>query len=148
MRYVHTNLIARDWQRVSAFYQNVLGCRPVPPKRDLSGQWVDQLTGVPGAHIVGEHLALPGYADNLPTLEIFSYEETMDGDKPIYRTGFAHLAFEVEDVHSVLQHVLQEGGGQLGEVVCAQYPGNVSATFVYATDPEGNILELQNWKHG
>lgn len=28
----------------------------------------------------------------------------------------------------------------------ADYPNNVVATFVYATDPEGNIVELQNWE--
>ena len=36
-RYVHTNLIARDWRVLARFYQEVLGCVPVPPERDLSG---------------------------------------------------------------------------------------------------------------
>jgi len=37
-RYVHTNLIAWDWKRLAAFYQDVFGCVPVPPERDLSGE--------------------------------------------------------------------------------------------------------------
>jgi hypothetical protein len=35
--------------------------------------------------------------------------------------------------------------GQIGEQIVANYPNNVVGTFVYATDPEGNIVELQNW---
>ncbi|MEL7602912.1 MAG: VOC family protein [Bacillota bacterium] len=146
MRYVHTNLIAKDWKKLSAFYQRVFQCRPVPPPRNLRGDWLNRLTGLKNAHITGEHLALPGYDGDHPTLEIFSYDETADaGMKQIHRPGFAHMAFEVEDVETVLRQILNEGGEQLGELVQAEYPNNVVATFVYARDPEGNILELQSW---
>ena len=47
-RYVHTNLIARDWRALARFYQEVLGCVPVPPERDLSGPDMDAGTGIPG----------------------------------------------------------------------------------------------------
>ena len=33
----------------------------------------------------------------------------------------------------------------LGKVVEADLPGVGRLTFVYLTDPEGNILEIQNW---
>jgi predicted enzyme related to lactoylglutathione lyase len=75
IKYVHTNIIAKDWRKLSLFYQRVFGCKPVPPERDLSGQWLDSLTGIDGAHITGEHLALPGYDGQTPTLEIFSYDD-------------------------------------------------------------------------
>ncbi|HWR24075.1 MAG TPA: VOC family protein [Feifaniaceae bacterium] len=145
-RYVHTNLIAKDWRRLSLFYQRVFGCRPVPPPRDLKGDWLNRLTGMKDAHITGEHLALPGYGEQPPTLEIFSYN-TMEepSGRTLNRAGFAHIAFEVGDVPAMLQRVLEEGGSQVGELVQAQYPGGVTATFVYAADPEGNIIELQSW---
>lgn len=146
MRYVHTNIIAKDWRVLSAFYQRVFGCRPVPPPRDLRGEWLNKLCGIEGAHITGEHLALPGYEGNLPTLEIFSYDSVADGaEKRIDRTGYAHIAFEVENVEATMQSVLAAGGSELGELVRAQYPNNVTATFVYVKDPEGNIIELQSW---
>ena len=72
-RYAHTNLIAADWKRLAAFYRDVLGCVPVPPERDLSGEWLDRATGLAGKHISGVHLRLPGYGDEGPTLEIFQY---------------------------------------------------------------------------
>ena len=33
-RYVHTNLIARDWRELARFYVEVFGCELVPPERD------------------------------------------------------------------------------------------------------------------
>jgi len=73
IKYVHTNIVARDWRSLSRFYQKVFKCTPVPPRRDLSGHWLDQATGVPAAQLQGEHLRLPGYGKQGPTLEIFQY---------------------------------------------------------------------------
>lgn len=84
-RYVHTNIIARDHQKLVDFYKEVFHCRSIGEKRDLRGAWLDELTEIHDAHIVGEYLCLPGYDD---------------GRK---------------------------------------------ATFVYARDCEGNIVELQSW---
>lgn len=148
IKFTHTNIIAKDWKKLSLFYQDVFGCVPVPPERDIQGDWIEQMTGIKGAHIRGEHLRLPGYEDELPTLEIFSYDDAVDGGIPkINRTGFGHIAFEVEDVDAMLAKILAADGGQIGERIVADYPNNVVATFVYATDPEGNIVELQNWKN-
>ncbi|WP_413927363.1 VOC family protein [Clostridioides sp. ES-S-0006-03] len=33
MKYVHTNIIARDWEKLSEFYKDVFECRKVPPQR-------------------------------------------------------------------------------------------------------------------
>lgn len=72
-RYVHTNIIARDSRKLVAFYKNVLHCKSIGETRNLSGEWLDQMTGIPNSHIVGEHLCLPGYDEDHPTIEIFSY---------------------------------------------------------------------------
>lgn len=59
--------------------------------------------------------------------------------------GFGHLSFSVADVHDALQAVIAEGGGSVGEVVTVEVPGRGLLTEVYATDPEGNIIELQSY---
>jgi hypothetical protein len=46
----------------------------------------------------------------------------------------------------MLAQVLAAGGSQIGELIRADYPDGRQATMVYAADPEGNILELQNWR--
>jgi YD repeat-containing protein len=41
--------------------------------------------------------------------------------------------------------VLAEGGGDVGEVVTLRTADGRRVTWTYVTDPEGNIIELQNW---
>lgn len=147
IRYSHTNLIAKNLPLLLAFYQDVLDCQRIGQTRDLSGSWVDRLTGICGAHIVGEHLALPGCGETGPTLELFGYDEVTPHTAPgVNASGFTHIAFAVDDVARTLCAVLAHGGGQIGELVEQQYADGRIITVVYATDPEGNILELQSWR--
>lgn len=145
-RYVHTNIIAKDGKRMIDFYKNVLGCRSIGQTRDLRGTWVDAITGLKNAHITGEHLALPGFEENGPTLEIFSYDEMLpQGGTAINRCGFGHIAFAVDDVGQTLRALLDAGGGQVGTLETTVYPDGRKLELVYATDPEGNIIELMKW---
>ena len=145
-RYTHTNLVALDWKNLARFYEDVFGCLPVPPERDLSGEWLEVATGVPNAHLRGMHLRLPGCGPDGPTLEIFQYNIEKDRPDPApNRPGFAHIAFAVEDVESALAAVTKAGGRTIGETVSLTVPGAGTVEIVYATDPEGNIIELQKW---
>ena len=145
-RYRHTNLVARDWRRLVTFYEEVFGCEPIGPERDFGGGWLDDLTGLTGAWIRGQHLRLPGTGPDGATLEIFQYNEMIASVPPeANQTGFTHIAFEVDDVESALEAVRKAGGGVLGETVTVDVPGAGRITLVYATDPEGNIVELQTW---
>jgi predicted enzyme related to lactoylglutathione lyase len=145
--YKHTNIISKDWERLAKFYEDVFGCIRLPPERHLSGLWLGRGTGVNGARLSGVHLALPGYQGQGPTLEIYQYSQSEDKSSPLAnREGFGHIAFEVEDVSSALDIVKKHGGDAIGEVVSKEIVGVGVLTFVYATDPEGNIIELQSWK--
>ncbi len=145
-RYAHTNLIADDWHALADFYQRVFGCVPVPPERDLSGPIMEAGTGLPGVHVRGIHLRLPGYGDTGPTLEIFNYN-TLE-ERPataVNRPGFGHVAFAVDDVLAARDAVLAAGGRSVGEVVTTSIATGAKVTWCYVTDPEGNIIELQAW---
>ena len=145
-RYTHTNIVARDWRRLASFYQHVFGCVPVPPERDLSGEWLSRGTGVPDAALRGVQLLLPGYGESGPTLEIFQYSEVLDAPTPAAnRQGYRHVAFAVDDVAGAADVVARNGGSLVGEVVTRNVPGVGVLVFTYAADPEGNILELQEW---
>ncbi|MGD9365960.1 MAG: VOC family protein [Desulfobacteraceae bacterium] len=147
MKYVHTNLIAKDWRRLSAFYQKVFGCAPIPPERNLSGWWLDKATGIEDAHIRGMHLRLPGYGPSGPTLEIFQYESAPEHPRLKPNTpGFAHLAFAVEDVAATARTVFAEGGQAVGELTHCKVARVGLLTFQYVADPEGNIIEIQHWE--
>ena len=145
-RYAHTNLVARDWQKLSNFYQEVFGCEPVPPERDYTGPELESGTGIPGAHLEGVHLRLPGYGPIGPTLEIFQYSSLAEeGETAINRPGFGHIAFEVDNVREAREEILSQGGSPVGEVVTLSPAPGKSVTWCYVRDPEGNIIELQSW---
>ena len=146
IRYVHTNLIAYDWKQLASFYIDVFGCQPMPPERNLHGDWLGRLTSLENPHIRGIHLALPGYTGE-PTLEIFSYEDQKEAEpRSINAPGFGHIAFHVDDVPDLAERIQTHGGSLLGEIVVQDYPEQGTLTVAYCRDPEGNFIEVQNWK--
>jgi len=147
MRYVHTNIAARNWKKLSDFYVNVFNCTVKPPVRNLSGDWLDQATGLSKAELEGVHLLLPGHGDNGPTLEIFSYKNTHKSELIMANyTGFTHIAFEVDNVDQILSDALKHGGKLLGTVTEKKVEDVGLLKFLYFRDPEGNIVEIQSWK--
>lgn len=147
-KFVHVNLVARDWQALAGFYQEVFGCVPVPPERDFQGEKLEAGTGIPGAHLRGMHLRLPGWGENGPTLEIFNFNLLEERQKTaVNRPGFGHIAFSVEDVGMARQAVLEAGGAPVGEIVTLQVATGAKVTWCYLADPEGNVVELQSWSN-
>ena len=145
-RYGHTNVIARDWRRLAAFYETVFGCVPVPPERNYRGEIVERGTAVPGAAFRGVHLRLPGHGPDGPTLEIYTYEEHASSSPSVAnRLGWGHVAFAVDDVATASQAVLDAGGSSVGEIVTTQIADGRRVTWCYLADPEGNLVELQSW---
>ena len=146
MRYVHTNIVAQDWQRLAGFYTEVFACTPLLPERNLQGEWLERGTGVEAASVRGVHLRLPGCSEEGPTLEIVTYSRIEPGGADVAnRQGFAHIAFAVDDVEAVVSKLEAQGGSLAGEITSKEIPGVGVVTFVYAKDPEGNLVELQSW---
>ena len=145
-RYVHTNLVAQDWRKLARFYIDLFDCQPIPPERDLGGDWLARATGVPDARIRGIHLRLPGCGLEGPTLEIFEYDRAPERPgTAVNRPGFAHIAFAVQDVEATREAVIAAGGSAAGETVSREIAGSGTITFAYLADPEGNIIEVQRW---
>jgi len=149
VRFGHVNVTSKDWRRSAAFYTAVFGCEFVPPERDIRGDNLDAATGLHGAHLTGAHLRLPGYGADGPTIEIFSYDalEEHPGTQ-VARAGWGHIAFQVPDVPAAVDAVREAGGGRVGEVITTHTADGRQVTWCYATDPDGNIVELQAWSAG
>jgi catechol 2,3-dioxygenase-like lactoylglutathione lyase family enzyme len=145
-RFVHTNLVARDWRHLAIFYQTDFDCVPVPPERDLSGDWLEKATGIDKAHLRGMHLRLPGHGDQGTTLEIFQYDALPShADIKPNTPGFSHIAFAVDDVAATAEAVRQAGGRDVGKLTEIRVAGVGFLIFQYLADPEGNIVEIQKW---
>ncbi len=147
IRFAHTNIISHNWRKLADFYIKCFDCEIVPPLRKQSGDWLSRGTGVENASLTGAHLRLPGYGESGPTLEIYQYTEiTEQSAVAPNQRGFGHIAFEVDDVPQVLAKVEEQGGSAQGEITIREVVGVGKITFVYARDPDGNLIELQNWQ--
>lgn len=143
MEYVHTNLVARDWRKLAGFYIKVFNCTPLPPERDLRGEWLDKAVNLKDTHITGVHLQLPGYVDG-PTLEVFQYSQEEASEKSYPNTpGLGHLAFRVPDVEETAEKIIGMGGSWVGELTTIEISKVGTLVFAYMRDPEGNIIEIQ-----
>lgn len=146
VRYAHTNLVANDWRALAQFYQQVFHCAPVSTERNHQGEPFQALTAIPNARARGCHLLLPGHGELGPTLEIFQFDpQPPESGKALNQPGFAHIAFEVDDVEAKRAEVLARGGQDLGELVDLEIPGAGGLRLMYMRDPEGNLIELQRW---
>lgn len=145
-KYVHTNLIAKDWRKLADFYIKVFGCIPILPERNFSGETLEKGTSIKGSTLTGVHLKLPGFKIDAPTLEIFSYSLMEEKLKTaVNRPGFGHIAFAVDNIEKAREEVINNGGSKVGEIVTLELSNKTKVIWVYVTDPEGNILELQKY---
>ena len=145
-RFGHVNVTTADWRSLAAFYEQLFGCELVPPERDYRGPDLESATGVAGAHLTGAHLRLPGHGSSGPTIEIYQYDSVEPGRAPrVDRAGWGHIAFQVPDVRAALEDVIASGGESVGEVITSTTADGRKVTWCYATDPDGNIVELQAW---
>ncbi len=107
-----------------------------------------------GAGRWGETRRNPGCSSRIPRLwrdgtELEDIPQYTDEEKrpetAINRPGFAHIAFAVDDAYSARDEVIASGGKAVGVVISLEVPGVGIITFVYVTDPEGNVIGLQKW---
>jgi predicted enzyme related to lactoylglutathione lyase len=144
VKFEHINIISRDWRNLVKFYQEVFNCDPLYPERSLAGEELSRGTGVHEAQLKGVQLQLPGHPAEGPRLEIFQYSRIKSQLPPAAnRLGLQHLAFRVDDVAAYQEKVVACGGQNLGEVVTLAIAQVGTIKFAYVTDPEDNIIELQ-----
>ena len=145
-RFSHTAIVAKDPDLLAAFYIEVLGCERSGPRRDLFGEPRERGMGLPGAHVRGVHLRLPGYGDSGPGLEIFALDSTVPSPDALDRLGLMHIAFGVDNFRAMYERLLAGGGTAHGSIAEVTVTGVGTAEFVYCRDPEGNLVELQGWR--
>ncbi len=144
IRYLHTNIVARDVKVLADFYQKVFGCEISYPESTLTGDALARGTGVPDVEIRGIWLQMPGGGENGPILELFQYNNIQERPAPApNQLGYAHLSFEVDDIEAVADAVLAAGGSYYGQIADFKSLEGGTLTFVYLSDPEGNIVELE-----
>lgn len=146
----HINIVVKDLEAMIRFYSEALGFT-VTKRVTISGEWIDRTVGLSG--VTGEvvYLDLPAG----PRVELIRYVsplglEPVGLDQP-NTIGLRHMAFRVEDIDQAVHRARLAGVTFLSEIQTVPdsqvtYAGGVRKRLVYFRDPEGNLLELCEYK--
>lgn len=146
----HVNLVVRDLEAMLQFYTQVLGLQ-VTKRVRIQGPWVEEISGLTGASAEVVYLGV----EHSPCLELIRYDHPKtfrpSGLEMPNTPGIRHLAFRVTDIHRIVA-AIQAAGVTLSSKVQqvpetqAKYPGGTRKHLVYFQDPEGNLLELCEYR--
>ena len=146
----HVNIVVSDLPRMMDFYCRVLGL--VESMRvTISGPWIDRTVGLADVEAECVYLDVP----NGPRIELLRYVtphaprpgKLGDSNTP----GLRHLAFRVADIEAVHARLREAGVEFISDVqrvpdTQVTYAGGVRKRLVYFRDPEGNLLELCEYR--
>jgi catechol 2,3-dioxygenase-like lactoylglutathione lyase family enzyme len=148
----HINLVVTDLERMVEFYSSTLDLT-VTKRVTISGRWIDETVGLKDVLADVVYLDLPSG----PRIELLRYHKPI-GDIPIgldrpNTGGLRHMAFKVDDIDVAVENLKRAGVRFVSDIQAVPstqvtYAGGVRKRLVYFHDPEGNILELCEYKAG
>lgn len=149
MQVDHINLVVKDLERNVAFYRDILGFE-VTMRALLRGEWIETIAGLPGVVADCVYLQPPGPG---PRIELLQYQSPLSPD-PARQTpntlGLRHVAFRVDDLDAAYNRLKSLGVEFVSPPVAVPEEvvrhGSGRKRLCYFHDPEGNILELAEFK--
>jgi catechol 2,3-dioxygenase-like lactoylglutathione lyase family enzyme len=146
----HVNLVVADLPHMLAFYRDVLGLT-VTKQVTISGEWIGRTVGLENVRAEVVYLDLAEGA-RIELIKFLSPEaiHAAGMDRP-NALGLRHLAFKVADIDAVAAGLRAAGVEFFSDVQAVPdsqvtYAGGVRKRLVYFRDPEGNILELCEYR--
>ena len=133
----HVGIVVDDLERATRFFVE-LGLELVG-EAPVGGGWVDRIIGLKGAR---SDIAMLQTPDGHGRIELSSFRApSFDGERrpqPVNAPGFRHIAFEVDDIDTVVAGLRARGTELVGDLV--QYED--AYRLCYVRGPEGIIVEL------
>jgi catechol 2,3-dioxygenase-like lactoylglutathione lyase family enzyme len=146
----HVNLVVSDLEKMCEFYRDFLGLK-VSKEVTISGQWVDMVAGLNGVEADVIYLE----CTNGPRIELIRYRRPQGATPALLgkanTRGLRHIAFKVSDIEKAMHDLRYRGVkffSQIQSVPDSQvtYADGIKKRLVYFHDPEGNILELCEYR--
>lgn len=111
----------------------------VEGRMDMEGEFVDTVTGIPGSRSEIAMLTQPGGGTKLE-LSAFAHPEHQPGNPAAMSTelGLRNIAFEVEDLHGMVDRLAAQGFSLVGGI--GEWQDQWRMTYVRG--PEGIIVAL------
>ncbi len=135
----HTSFTVSDLERSVAFLRECLGFELIS-KAPRDPALVSRITGVEGADMMIAFLRAPGH-----TLELIEYRAPASKRAISARpcdTGFAHIAFNVDDAAAAVAAVERYGVRPISPPVAIDQGPNKGRKVVYLRDWDGITMEL------
>lgn len=136
----HTSFTVSDLDRAVGFYRDLLGFE-LTSRAGRDPDVIAHVTGVAGAEVDIAYLSGHGH-----TVELIEYKAPDDRKLVDCRpcdTGFAHLAFDVKGLQSLVAAAAKYGFRPLGPPLTNRTGGpNQGMTVVYMRDGDGVTIEL------
>jgi catechol 2,3-dioxygenase-like lactoylglutathione lyase family enzyme len=137
----HINIVVDDIEKCIEFFE-LLGFQ-VEDRADLRGEWVSLIVGLKDVDAEYVKLALPRTETRI---ELIHFEHPQAVNRPQQSTanqyGLRHIAFEVDDIDTVVNSLRKKGVRFMSEVQA--YP-KTGKKLVYFYGPEGILLELAQY---
>ena len=137
LRFDHVGVVVDDLDAVAAFFL-ALGFEREGGAL-VEGESVDKINGLDG---VRAEVVMVRTPDGSGKLELVKYHTPADhkGPHPLpaNRLGFRHIALEINDLHTIVEGLRDQGFDTVGEV--QDYEGLYR--LCYVSGPEGLIVEF------
>ena len=149
MQLDHVNIVVTDLEKMTAFYRDVLGLK-VTKQATISGEWIGAVVGLGDVHADVVYLDF----ETGPRIELIRYNRpALDRPTNVDKSnapGLRHIAFRVEGIDSIAARLRAAGVRVFSDVQTVPDTqvtfGGVSKRLVYFQDPEGNLLELCEYR--
>ena len=135
----HTSFTVSDLDSTIGFFRDCLGFE-VTSKAPRDPALVSRITGVEGADMMIAFLKAPGH-----TLELIEYRAPASKGKVAARpcdTGFAHVAFNVDDAMAAVAACERYGVRPIAPPVTIDQGPNKGRKVAYLRDWDGVTIEL------
>ena len=135
----HTSFTVSDLDRTLAFFRDGLGFE-VTSKAPRDPALIQAITGVEGAELQIAYVRGPGHS-----LELIQYDSPADKGKVISRpcdTGFAHVAYDVDDIDAAIATAANYEVRPIGQVTVIDQGPNAGSRVCYLRDPDGVTIEF------
>jgi catechol 2,3-dioxygenase-like lactoylglutathione lyase family enzyme len=144
------NIVVSDLDSMLMFYQDVLGMK-VTKRATIEGDWIGTTVGLSSVNADVVYLDL----ESGPRIELIRYNRPRTPrpagvDLP-NAPGLRHMAFRIDDIDATVAKLRAAGVRFFSDVQRVPdsqvtYAGGIRKRLIYLQDPEGNLLELCEYR--
>lgn len=135
----HTSFTVSDLDRSVAFFRDVLGFE-VTSKAPRNPDVVSRVTGIPGTRMMIAYVRGAGHS-----LELIQYLGPEEGRGRVRAlpcdVGFAHVAYDVDDIEAAIAASAEHEVRLVGEVAVIDQGPNTGGKVAYLQDRDGVTIE-------